>query len=109
MAVSVWPKRDEHALEALEVGDAATGRLTGAVGTVLPVEQTSDERDAGELGQLAVELGDRAADAHDVARLDVDAEAVVEDEDAFRGQRVGVGVGVLLLDVEAAELVRRAW
>ena len=42
---------------------------------------------------------------HPLAFGDRRRAAAAEDEDAFGGRRVGVGVGVLLLEEEALELV----
>ena len=59
--------------------------------------------DQRQLGQGEA-LAGGAANAHDVARADVVDAGAAEDEDALRGQRVGVGVRCFFLDVVAVEL-----
>ena len=83
-----------------------TGRLTAWPPGGVAGGADRDAADRGELGE-AVELRDRAVDADEIARIDGDTEAVVEDEDALGGERIGVGIGGLLLEVEAAELAGR--
>ena len=53
----------------------------------------------------AEELRHRAGDPHPLALGDRRRAAAAEDEDALGGRRVGVGVGVLLLEEEARSCV----
>ena len=59
-----------------------------------------DVAHGGDLGQ-PIELGNRPRDPDHVARIDRDAERGVEHEDPFGSGRIGVGMTVFLLDVEA--------
>ena len=85
---------------------AATGRLTDAGVTLAPDEQTvtlvTDDNSVS-CEPARGELDDGAVDIHDVARSDSYSRRALEDEDALTRGRVGVVVGVLLLDVEALE------
>ncbi len=63
-------------------------------------------RAGGDLG-VEEELRHHAGDPHPLALGDRCRAAVAEDEDALGGQRIGVGVAVLLLEEEAGELRRR--
>ena len=51
------------------------------------------------------ELGHRSGDPDDVAQRDVGAGCALEDEEPFARRRIRIGVTILLLQVEALELI----
>ena len=81
---------------------SVTGRVTVAGVTHVPLRDHPHRSHRTDLGG-AVELVHRAGHLDEIANGDVDAEGAVEHEDAFRGQWIAVGLGVFLLQVEAAE------
>ena len=92
--------RHEHALEGFPVVDRRDWQRRFAGRGHRSRAADDDQRDGAELRQV-VEFGDRPADADVVAGGDVDAEEIIEDEDALRCRGVRVDVGVLVLDEEA--------
>ena len=94
---------NRHAFVAFPVAQTADRQGHGAGGGGRAARAGDHAADAVQLGQIEI-LGHGAGDAHDLTDADIYAKAVVVDEDAFGRGRITVGVAVLFLDEEAAQL-----